>query len=141
MGKNKNNQATEYFSYKNDDKDLVQLGDFLRDTLGFKVEREWFIVFDKFTGRYIGYQKTFNDVTRKYKVHNPDLILIDKKTRELKLVIEIDGAIHHLNFLDTQERNQDYFLAGVPLLVIEMSEVTVSLEDLAYRKINEKLGL
>jgi len=135
----KNNQATGYFSYKNDDADLVEVGDFLRDTVGYKVEREWFIVFDKMTGEYLGYQKTFNDVTRKYKVHNPDLILINKKTRKLVLVIEIDGAVHDVHFLDTEQRNEDYYFAGVPLVVVNQRDITTTLIDLVNKKVREWL--
>ena len=48
--KAKNNQAKSYFSYKNDDVELVELGQFLRETTKYRVEREWYIIFNQNTG-------------------------------------------------------------------------------------------
>ena len=80
MSKAKNNQAKSFFSYKNDDVELVDIGQFLRETTDYRVEREWYILFDKMTGEYMGYQETFNG-NLKYKPRNPDLILINKETK------------------------------------------------------------
>jgi len=138
MQKAKNNQAKNYFSYKNDDVDLVEVGQFLRDAFKYNVEREWYIAFDKLDGRCLGFTKTISESSG-YKIRNPDLILIDKKGR-LKLVIEIDGGIHDKKFLETEKRNEDYFMAGLPLLVISKLEITTSIFDLVYKKVSEKLG-
>ena len=51
MSKAKNNQAKSFFSYKNDDVELVDIGQFLRETTKYRVEREWYILFDKMTGK------------------------------------------------------------------------------------------
>ena len=76
MTKAKNNQAKSYFSYKNDTVDLVEVGQFIRDTTDYRVEREWYIVFNQYTGEYLGY--TPNTVVAMGKgIKNPDLILID----------------------------------------------------------------
>ncbi len=140
MGKNKNNQAKEYFSYKNDDEDLVELGDFLRDVMPYKVVREWYVIFEKMTGKYLGFQKTFNG-NLKYIPRNPDLILVDKKTNKIVLVIEIDGSIHEVHFAETEDRNKLYEDAGLPLLVVNTREIITTLDDIVYRKVNERLGL
>ena len=86
MSKAKNNQAKSFFSYKNDDVELVDIGQFLRETTNYRVEREWYILFDKMTGEYMGYQETFNG-NIKYKPRNPDLILIDKKTKKILIFV------------------------------------------------------
>jgi hypothetical protein len=138
--KAKNNQAKSYFSYKNDDIDLVEVGQFIRDTTDFRVEREWYITFDKLSGKYMMYSETFNGNPTVHP-RNPDLILIDKKTKKLKLVIEIDGAVHDKGFLTTQERNEEYFFAGVPLLVISKLEIETNIFDLVHKKLGEKLGI
>ena len=136
--KAKHNQAKSYFSYKNDEVELVELGQFLRETLPYKVEKEWYIIFNKKTGEYMGY--TPNTVVgMNHKIRNPDLILIDKETKKLKLVIEIDGGVHDTKWLDSQKRNEEYFVAGVPLLVIYKSEVETNLFDIVDKKVRERL--
>lgn len=139
MTKAKHNQAKSHFSYKNDDMDLVELGQFLRDTTGYRVEREWYVAFDKTTGDYIGFSKTVpNDF--KYKVRNPDLMLITNEGK-LALIIELDGEIHNIHFLDTEHRNEIYFLAGVPFITLDKAEIKTNIFDLVTQKVGEKLGI
>ncbi len=139
MTKLKNNQSISYFSYKNDDRELVELGQFLRETMDYKVEREWYIVFNKNTGEYIGFtEKAISNVG--YKIRNPDLMLIDKKTNKLVLVIEIDGDVHTVHFADTEQRNEEYFLAGVPLLVIDKDAIKTTLIDYVNKEVRKRLG-
>lgn len=138
LGKAKNNQAKSFFSYKNDDVELVDIGQFLRETTNYRVEREWYILFNKMTGEYMGYQETFNG-NLKYNPRNPDLILIDKKTKKIKLIVEIDGGVHDKKFANTEQRNEEYFLAGLPLLVISKLEIETTIFDLVDRKIREYL--
>lgn len=139
MVSQKNNQAKSHYSFKNDDVDLVTLGQFIRDTTNYRVEREWYIIFDKWSGSYLGYSK---NIPKGFvnKVRNPDLIIIDKKTKKLLLVIEIDGSIHDKKFFDTEERNEEYFFAGVPLLVISKLEIETSIFDLVDKRLRERLG-
>lgn len=140
MTKAKNNQAKSLFSFKNDDRELVELGQFLRDTTEFRVEREWYIVFNKMTGDYIGF--TSNSVANPaYKIRNPDLILIDKKTKKLVLIIEVDGSVHDVHFADTEQRNEEYFMAGLPLLVINKLEVDTTLINFVNKKLRKRLGI
>ena len=141
MSKLKNNQKESFFSFKNDDMELVELGQFLRETMDYKVEREWYIVFNKHTGEYIGH--TANAVVDRvnYKVRNPDLMLIDKKTNKLVLVIEVDGLVHHIHFADTEQRNEEYFLAGIPLLVLNKVEIKTTLIDYANKQVRKRLGI
>jgi len=140
--KKKNNQAKSYFSYKNDDVDLVEVGQFLRDTFKYRVEREWYIVLDKMSGKYMGFTRTVPDSIMTFKtekVRNPDLILIDKDTYKLKLIIEIDGGIHDKKFFGTEKRNEEYFFAGLPLLVINKSEIETTIFDLVNKKVRERI--
>lgn len=146
MSKAKNNQAKSFFSYKNDDVELVDIGQFLRETTKYRVEREWYILFNKMTGEYVGYQETLNldkildqNGNIKYKPRNPDLILIDKKTKKIVLIIEIDGSVHDKKFADTEQRNEEYFLAGLPLLVINKLEIETTIFDLVDKKVREYL--
>ena len=136
--KAKNNQAKEHFSYKNDDVELVTLGQFLRDVTEYRVEREWYIIFDNMTGKYLGYTETFSG-NIKHHPRNPDLIIIDKKTKELKLVIEIDGAVHDKRLFSTQQRNEEYDDAGIQLLTISKLEIETNIYDLVYKKLHEVL--
>lgn len=138
MGKAKNNQAKSFFSYKNDDVELVDIGQFLRDTTKYRVEREWYILFNKMTGEYVSYQETFNG-NIKYKPRNPDLILIDKKTNKIVLIIEIDGGVHDKKFADTEERNEEYIMARLPLLTINKLEIETTIFDLVDKKVREYL--
>ena len=142
MKKAKNNQAESHFSYKNDDVDLTEVGQFLRDTFKYRVEREWFIVFDKRKDHQFQnavYCETIPN-RAKWDFKNPDLILIDKKTNKLILVIEIDGSVHDKKFLETEQRNEKYFMAGIPLLVINKLEITTTIFDLIYKKVSEIIG-
>lgn len=135
----KNNQAKNFFSYKNDERELVEVGQFIRDTTDYRVEREWYILFEKETGFYVGYSKTFNG-NPKYKPRNPDLIIINKNTNQLLLVIEIDGSVHDVHISETEERNEEYRYAGVPLLVIDKREIETTIFDLVHKKLIERLG-
>lgn len=141
MTKAKHNQAKSFFSYKNDDMDLVELGQFLRDTTGYRVEREWYVVFDKRDGNTGSvYCKNIPDKVR-WDFRNPDLILIDKKTGKLILIIELDGAIHEKKWLDTQQRNEQYFIAGLPFITLSPLEIKTNIFDLVTKKIGDKLGI
>ena len=135
----KHNQAKAFFSYKNDDVTLVEVAQFIRDTTEYRVEREWFIIFDKFTGEYIGYTDHALE-SPNYKIRNPDIILIDKKVGKLLLVMEVDGTIHISKFCDTEERNKDYLDAGVPFTVIENYDIKTSIFDEVNKRIDERLG-
>lgn len=138
MSKAKNNQAKSFFSYKNDDVELVDIGQFLREITNYRVEREWYILFNKMTGEYVSYQETFNG-NIKYKPRNPDLILIDKKTNKIVLIIEIDGGVHDKKFADTEERNEEYVMARLPLLTINKLEIETTIFDLVDKKVREYL--
>ncbi len=137
MKKAKNNQSQSHFSYKNDDVDLVEVGQFIRDTFKCRVEREWYIVFDKWSGTYKGFTAS-TAIGFANTVRNPDLMII--KNNKIKLIIEIDGGIHDKKLLDTEKRNEDYFLAGLPFIVISKLEIETTIFDLVYKKVSEKIG-
>lgn len=135
----KHNNAKNHFSYKNDTPTLVELGQFLRDTTPYRVEREWYVMFGKESGNYIGFSKTFNG-NPFYKPRNPDLILIDKKTNQLILVIEVDGEIHRVKEMDTEERNEDYANANIKMLIVNTWELKhTSIYDYVTQKLSEIL--
>jgi len=138
MKKAKNNQGQSHFSYKNDDVDLVEVGQFLRDTFKCKVVREWYVILDKWSGSYIGYSETIPNGFTHHKIKNPDLMII--KDKKIKLIVEIDGGVHDKKFLDTEKRNEEYFLAGLPFIVISKLEIETTIFDLVYKKVSEKIG-
>ena len=74
-----------------------------------------------------------------YIIRNPDLLLIDKKTKKIILIIEIDGGIHDIKFFETEKRNTDYFMAGLPLLVISKLDIETTIFDLVYKKVMERI--
>ena len=135
----KNNQAKSYFSYKNDETELTDIGQFIRDITPYGVGVEWYILFDKMTGEFVKYVKAVMENT-KYKIRNPDLILFDKNTKKLVMVIEIDGSVHDVHFLDTQNRNEEYFYAGVPLLVVNKFEIDTTIFDHITKCLEALLG-
>jgi hypothetical protein len=135
----KNNQAKSFFSYKNDETELTDIGQFLRDTTNYGVGVEWYVFFDRMTGEYVKYVKAVMENT-KYKIRNPDLILFNKETKKLVMVIEIDGSVHDVHFLDTQNRNEEYFYAGIPLITVTKSEIDTTIFDYITRKLDERLG-
>lgn len=136
--KKKNNQATSYFAYKDDDFDLVELGQFIRDTKNYRVEREWHLIFMQ-DGLNVGYHKTIPEGSC-YHTRNPDLILISKKNKQLVLIIELDGDIHRIKELDTTERNAEYVKAKIPLLVINKWQIDTNIFDHVTKKL-EEMGL
>lgn len=133
----KNNQAKRHFSYKNDTMNLVELGQFLRETIDYRVEREWQILLDRNNGSFIGcYKQTVKSPL--YKMRNPDLALIDKKTNKLILVIELDGDIHRVKEMDTEQRNDDYKKAGIPMIIINQWEIDTTIFDCVTKELNQR---
>lgn len=135
----KNNQALSHFSYKNDDLKLSEVGEFLRSTLNYKVLVDCFILFDKESGKYVGYAENLPE-NPKYTFRRPDLMLIDKKTKKLILCVEDDGTVHKYRYADTEERNKQYGVGGVLLLPLDTTDVKTNYFDYFYQKITEILG-
>ncbi len=145
----KNNQAKSYFSYKADEPELVEISQFIRDITDYRVEHDWYVILETLTGEYIDYtDKVVNNIAnsdnelngRKYKFRWSDILIIDKKTNKLKLIVEIDGGIHDVKIKNTNIRNDDYTNAGLPFVVIDKHEIETTIFDLVYKKIEEKLG-
>jgi len=136
----KNKQTKAFFSFKNDDVDLVELGQFLRDTTGFRVEREWHIVFDKRPDHQFHNAVYCKTIEKGWHSRNPDLMLIDKKSGKLILVIELDGDIHRIDEIATNNRNAEYEKAGIDMLVIKKWEIETSIFDYISHRLEERLG-
>lgn len=135
----KNNQAKQHFSYKNDEQELVELCQFIRDVFpNITVEREWCIFYDR-DDNYLGFGKTMNE-GRITRFRTPDVMLI----RDDKLIgcLELDGKVHQeAGFGDTLERNELYERLGIKLKVITKSQISVSIFDEAYKLVSELLGV
>jgi very-short-patch-repair endonuclease len=55
------------------------------------------------------------------------------------LIIEIDGGVHDKKFADTEERNEEYIMARLPLLTINKLEIETTIFDLVDKKVREYL--
>lgn len=129
----KNNQAKQKFSYKNDEQDLVDLGQFLREAFNIRVEREWCIFYDN-NDKYLGYGKTMSE-ERRCKFRTPDLMIINPKTRRIICCVELDGSVHDVKLGDTMDRNDLYETLRIPLVIVNKSTIQVSMFDDAYKKV------
>ncbi|NIU00680.1 MAG: hypothetical protein GWN01_07005 [Nitrosopumilaceae archaeon] len=136
MGRKKNNQAKHKFSYKNDTPELVEVAQFLREAFpGILVKVEWAILYND--SGFKGYAKNVN-IDCPYRFKTPDIMLIDKKNRNLIGCIEIDGNVHDVHLDETWQRNELYEEIGVPLEVVTKTTMNLSIFDEAY-KCAEKL--
>lgn len=132
--KKHDNQMVRSKAYKNDTKDLVSLGQFLRDVFGKKlrVEREWFIIYDN-NDKFLGVSKTV-PVGNTHRIKTPDLMLFNGK--KLICCIELDGSVHDtIGVGDTLARNELYERLGIPLIVLTKSEMGISMYDDCYGKV------
>ena len=128
------------WGFKNDTRELVEVCQFLRETMpNIRVEREWYVLFDRDTGKYVGFTRNPLEDT-KYKVRNPDIMIISKKNKGLLLCVEIDGSIHDVKVDETNERNEQYEDADIPLLPINKLEIETTLIDLVNRKVRDYMG-
>lgn len=122
------------FTFKNDEVELTELGQFIRDTFPNVIVRvEWYMIYGKTTRKYMGYKKTIpNNYPHGFR--NPDIMIIDKKTKKLITCLELDGGIHTKTiFSDTKERNDLYEELKVPLIVITKAEIDKSIFDDVYK--------
>lgn len=135
----KNNQAKQHFSYKNDEQELVDLCQFIREVFpDITVEREWCIFYDR-DENYLGFGKTMNE-GRITRFRTPDVMII--KDKKLVGCLELDGKVHdEAGFGDTIERNELYARLKIPLKVITKSQISISIFDDAYKKVSELLGV
>jgi len=122
------------YTFKNDEVELTELGQFIRDVFPkYRVEVEWYILYDKITRKYMGYTKTI-PIDSRYGFRNPDIMIIDKKTNKLLTCFELDGGIHTKTmFSDTKERNDLYEELKVPLIVCTKAEINKSIFDEVHK--------
>lgn len=128
------------YTYKDDEVELVELGRFIRDVFSnVIVNVEWCMIYDKITRKYMGYRKTI-PVDFRYGFRNPDIIIIDKKTKKLITYLELDGGIHIKTiFSNTMKRNDLYDELKVPLIVITKAEITTSVFDKVHKELSKIL--
>lgn len=137
-------QTKKYLGGKHDDKELVEIGQFIRNAFpGYTVKRDWFVVFDS-EDRYIRSQETQPMYDRNYR--HPDLMVFPNKYKksvvihERPLIVhEIDGSVHDVKVEDTDKRNKQYENAELPLTVTNKRDITVSVFDDTYNKIEPYL--
>jgi len=120
------------WAYKNDTAELVEFCQFIRDVYPkLTVIREGFVFFDK-KGKYSGY-RTEKSIYDTMKFRNPDVIVLDKY-KKLLFCYEVDGSIHDEMF-DDNNRDKDYRIAGITLLVTNKLLMETTIINDAYPKI------
>ena len=128
------------YTYKNDEVELVELGQFIRDVFpGYIVNVDWFIVYERIAETYIGYKET---ISKNYfnPCKRPDIMIIDSKTKKIITLLELDGGIHTKTmFSDTEERNKLYKKLQLPLIVITKDEITTSVYDKVHQELSKIL--
>lgn len=128
------------YTYKNDEIELVELGQFIRDVFPqYTVNVDWFIVYEKIADIYIGYKET---ISKNYvnPCKRPDIMIIDKKTKKIITLLELDGGIHTKTmFSDTEERNKLYKRLQLPCIVITKAEITTSVFDKVHQELSKIL--
>lgn len=124
------------YAYKNDTAELVELCQFIRDVFPqFSVKREPYIFFNS-KGEYVGFR---DDVLPDYtlKFRNPDVAVFDKD-KNLIFCYEVDGSIHDEEF-DKNNRNKDYKVAKIPLIITNKLLMETTIIDDAHKKITKFL--
>ncbi len=128
------------FTYKNDEVELVDLGQFIRDVFpNVIVHIEWYMIYGKESHKYMGYKEHI-PVGYPHKFKNPDVMIINKKTKKLITCLELDGGIHTKTiFSDTEERNTLYKELKVPLIVITKAEIITTVYDKVHKELSKIL--
>lgn len=128
------------YTYKNDTIELTELGQFIRDVFpNVTVKVDWFITYEKIAETYIGYMETIEKNYFK-PCKRPDIMIIDKKTKKIITLLELDGGIHTKTmFSDTEERNKLYGKLCLPCIVITKAEITTSVVDKVHQELSKVL--
>jgi len=136
------NMNRRFIPGKTDDRELVDLAEFLRTYYtGYTVKRDWYVVFsseDQYIRSQEGQPKGGN-------YRHPDIIMFRGRhrgkviTARPDIIHELDGSIHDVHVLDTESRNSQYMNAGLPLSITTKSEIEKSIFDDAAQKITESL--
>ncbi len=71
------------------------------------------------------FSKITDNICRRTTTLNPDIIILNKSRRKIRLVIELDGSAHDRPHIDrgrTRRRNMLYKMARIPFVVINIRE-------------------
>jgi len=111
---------------------LVEIKQHLLQKYKIVARREWYMGFNN-----IGTVDFWSETVLKKKaleyrdrIRCPDLSFVHKQFG--MFVIEVDGAIHDVKVEKTRQRDNQYILAGIKLIVINLSdlkEYKMSIED------------
>ena len=101
---------------------LIRLQNYIRKRWHLDFKREWYVGFDKETGRI---QRVLESVSKRlveeFQWKNPDLLCFTK--RNGLVIIEVDGKIHDIRVAQTEARNQLYQNAGIKYIVLSLSDI------------------
>ena len=108
---------------KQDDAQVIQVVNFLKD-LGFdNIKRDWFLLFDKTEFAYFHKEHVTEQEAKTYKVLRPDIYISGQGANAL--VIEVDGSIHDTpsGQKRSRKRNETYAIYGLSYIVINFSDL------------------
>ncbi len=108
---------------------LIEIRQWLLQTYNINARREWYMGFSEMGSLDFVRENVDRQTAFKYRsrIRCPDLMFTHRQHG--MFVIEVDGAIHDVKVEKTIERNSQYALAGIKLIV-------VNLADLRYYKMS-----
>jgi len=111
---------------------LIEIRQWLLQNYNIVARREYYIGFSSVG--HVDFVREYVDrvTAEKYRgrIRNPDLYFTHKEHG--MFVIEVDGSIHDYKVEKTRQRNNQYILAGIRLIVVnlaDLKEYKMSIED------------
>ena len=106
-------------NFQNDIYLLIRLGKYLRQKYNMEFRREWYVGFDKTSGKAVKILREVRyDQMEGLRWKNPDLLCLHPKTG--LWIIEVDGKVHNVEVAKTNKRNEIYKNAGIKYIVLDL---------------------
>jgi len=107
----------------NDTELLIEIRQWLLQTYNIVARREYYIGFSEMGSVDFVRENVDRQTAFKYRgrIRNPDLYFTHKQYG--MFVIEIDGSIHDHKVEKTRQRNNQYVLAGIKLIVVNLRDL------------------
>jgi len=119
---------------------LIEIRQWLLQTYNINARREWYMGFSEMGSLDFVKESVDRQTAFKYRsrIRCPDLFFTHKQHG--MFVIEVDGAIHDVKREKTIERNSQYALAGMKLIVVNLSDLRyykMSIHDYLIRSLDK----
>jgi len=119
---------------------LIEIRQWLLQTYNINARREWYMGFSEMGSLDFVKESVDRQTAFKYRsrIRCPDLFFTHKEYG--MFVIEVDGAIHDVKREKTIERNSQYALAGMKLIVVNLSDLRyykMSIHDYLIRSLDK----